>query len=366
MIKARNFDAEIMERVIALAGRGSYTTGSNPRVGSIIAKGGEVLAEGWHRKPGEAHAEIAALEKSGDRARGSDLYVNLEPCVNFGLTPPCVPALIAAGIRRVVIAMKDPNPTVSGRGISALEAAGIDVTVGVGEKSARELNQGFVMRMTTGRPFVRLKLAATIDGRTAAPNGSSQWITSQEARQDVHHWRALSDAVVTGIGTIESDNPRLNARVDAEVMQPLRVVVDSDGRLDDDVSLFSVEGPILLVTSRDMEDAKSRLDDSVELIKLRGENERVDLVALVIELGNRGKNEVLIEAGAKLAGAFVEAGLVDEYLVYFAPDLLGDHGRGMFVLPDIDELNNRVTLEILEIRRLGRDLCLRLRAVDRI
>ena len=221
MINPSSLDSKMMGRALELAAKGLYTTKPNPRVGCVIARDTEIVAEGWHRQAGKAHAEIEALDVAGDRARGADLYVNLEPCCHMGRTGPCAPALADAGVRRVVIAMEDPNPKVSGNGIKALKEAGIDVTVGPRANAARELNEGFMLRMEKGRPLVRVKLAATIDGRTAAADGTSQWITSAEARQDVHHWRAASAAVVTGIGTVTADDPRLNARLDSDLVQPI-------------------------------------------------------------------------------------------------------------------------------------------------
>ena len=290
--------------------------------------------------------------------------MNLEPCTHTGRTGPCVSALIRAGIRRVVIAMKDPNPKVAGRGILQLRKAGIHLTLGTEEKVAHELNQGFVTRMLKGRPFVRLKLAATIDGRSAAPDRSSQWITSVDARRDVHHWRAASSAILVGMGTILSDNPRLNARVDSQVVQPIRVVLDSRGRLSSSASLFSERGPVLIATSLDEYHRHQKFDSRTEIVCLPGKNGRVDLKALLVELGARGCNDVLVEAGATLAGDFVADNLVDEYLLYLAPDILGSNSRGMFVLPGIGSLTDRIALEFLDMDRLGRDLRLRLRPLE--
>lgn len=365
MIESKDIDIEIMNRVLKLAENGTYTTKPNPRVGTIIARGSKILAESWHTAAGDAHAEIKALEIAGDDSRGADLYVNLEPCSHTGLTPPCAPALIGAGIRRVVIAMKDPNPEVAGKGIKLLKKAGVHLTVGTRENIAQELNKGFVTRMLTGLPFVRLKLAATVDGRTAAPDGTSQWITSPDARQDVHHWRAASSAVVTGMGTIVSDNPRLNARVNADVIQPLRVILDGNGRLNSDAALFAVEGPILIVTSPRSDHQNYTFDDRTEIMHLPDKDGRIDLKSLLLELGKRGCNDVLIEAGAALAGDFATSDLVDEYLLYVAPDILGNESRGMFILPGLAKLSDRISLEIVDTERLGRDLRIRLRPKDR-
>ena len=365
MIDPSSLDLQMMGRALELAAKGLYTTKPNPRVGCVIARDTEIVAEGWHREAGKAHAEIEALDVAGDRARGADLYVNLEPCCHVGRTDACAPALVDAGVRRVVIAMEDPNPKVSGNGIKALKEAGIDVTVGPRANAARELNEGFVLRMEKGRPLVRVKLAATIDGRTAAVDGSSQWITSTEARKDVHHWRAASAAVVTGIGTVKADDPRLNARLDSDLVQPVRVVLDGNARLDPGAALFQVDGPVLVVTAGEQDGDAYGFDARTELINLQGDDGRVDLAALVMELGERGCNDILVEAGAGVAGAFAARDLVDEYLLYLAPDLLGSGGRGMFELRGIRNLVDRIPLEIQEVQQLGRDLRLRLRPVRR-
>ena len=354
-------DVCMMERALELAAKGLYTAKPNPQVGCVIAHGAEVVGEGWHAHTGGAHAEVEALSMAGQRARNANVYVTLEPCSHSGRTGPCATELIEAGVRRVVAAMEDPNPKVSGTGLDMLKQAGIDVTVGLEEAKARQLNEGFVLRMEKGRPLVRVKLGATIDGRTAAHDGSSQWITSLEAREDVHHWRAASSAVVTGIGTIVSDNPRLNARLDSELVQPIRIVLDGSSRLHSGASLFTVDGPILVVTAESRDAESNTFDNRTEMICLKGADGRVDLVALVSELAKRNCNEILIEAGARVAGAFVAAGLVDEYLLYLAPDFLGNQGREMFVLPEICSLDDRIALEIHEITQLGRDLRIRLR-----
>lgn len=360
-----SLDLQMMERALELAAKGLYTTKPNPMVGCVIVRDTKIVAEGWHREAGKAHAEIEALDVAGDLARGADIYVNLEPCCHVGRTGPCTPALIEAGVRRVVIAMEDPNPKVSGNGIRALEEAGIVVTIGPRAEAARQLNEGFVLRMERGRPLVRVKLAATIDGKTAAADGSSQWITSIEARQDVHRWRAASAAVVTGSGTVSSDNPRLNARLDSDLVQPIRVVLSGKIRLDPGAALFEVDGPVLVVTAGEQGGNAFGFDRRTELINLQGKDGRVDLAALVMELGERGCNDILVEAGAGIAGAFAARDLVDEYLLYLAPDLLGSEGRGMFVLHGIRNLTDRISLDIQEIQQLGRDLRLRLRPVRR-
>ncbi|MBL09767.1 MAG: riboflavin biosynthesis protein RibD [Acidiferrobacteraceae bacterium] len=354
-------DVKMMERALKLAERGSYTTKPNPKVGAVICHDENIIAEGWHRHAGQPHAEINALKSAGDKAEGATLYVNLEPCVHKGRTGPCVTALMDSGIRRVVIAMEDPNPDVAGKGIAALRDAGIQLSIGIGFDQAKELNEGFIKRMLTGMPFVRLKMAATIDGRTAAPDGSSKWITSAESRTDVHHWRANSSAIIAGIGTILADDPLLNARIDEDVVQPIRVILDSDARIKPDASLFTENGEILLVNSASKQLDQISFGEQTETICLPGENDQVDLESIVKELGTRQCNDVLIESGATLAGSFANTNLVDEYLIYLSPDILGSKSSGMFYLPRIDNIADRIELSIKEITHFGRDIRLRLR-----
>jgi diaminohydroxyphosphoribosylaminopyrimidine deaminase/5-amino-6-(5-phosphoribosylamino)uracil reductase len=345
-----------MARALELARRGQFTTKPNPMVGCVIVRDQDIIAEGWHERAGAAHAEINALEAAGDAAHGAEAFVTLEPCSHTGRTGPCAEALINAGIGRVIAAMEDPNPKVAGTGLARLRDAGIDVTVGVGAETAAKLNAGFVKRMAHGTPRLRVKLAASMDGRTAASDGSSQWITCAEARADVHRLRAASCAVITGIGTVTADNPRLNARLAEAVVQPLRVVIDGKAQLDPNAALFSVEGSVLVVTASQEDDDGYGFDARTELISLIGSDNRVDLAALMDHLGQRCCNEVLLEAGAGVAGAFVSAGLIDELVVYLAPDLLGSGGRGMFVLRGIGSLSNRICFEISDVQQLGRDL----------
>ncbi|ADC62701.1 riboflavin biosynthesis protein RibD [Allochromatium vinosum DSM 180] len=361
-----------MARAIGLAERGRYTTDPNPRVGCVLVRDGQVVGEGWHRRAGEPHAEPLALAQAGERARDATVYVTLEPCSHHGRTPPCAEALIAAGVARVVCAMVDPNPRVAGRGVERLRQAGISVDVGCLESEARALNPGFVKRYEQGRPYVRCKLAASLDGRTALATGESKWITSEAARRDVQRWRAGSSAIVTGLGTVLGDDPSLNVRLtaaelsgmaaDDPVRQPCRVVVDSHWRTPPTARLLGLPGRTLIVGIGPRDTAAAALEAAgAELIRLPEQAGRVDLAALMAELARREVNEVLLEAGSTLSGAAVRAGLVDEILLYQAPCLMGQAAKGLFDLPGIDTMLDRVGLEILEVRSIGRDLRIRAR-----
>lgn len=357
-------DTALLSQAVSLARKGLFTTKPNPRVGCVIYQGETLVGEGWHQRAGESHAEIHALQQAGEQARGGEVFVSLEPCAHQGRTGPCGQALIDAGVRRIVVAMTDPNPKVCGKGLALLEQAGIEVVLSEDDLGARDLNAGFCQRMEHGRPLVRIKLGATMDGRTAAYDGTSQWITSEAARADVHELRACSCAVVTGIGTIRNDNPRLNARVAGDVVQPLRVVLDGNGQMPLTARLFSEPGHILVVTAKDTEDASYDFDDRTEQICLGGKGSRIDLAAVLATLAARSCNEVLVEAGAVVAGAFLSAGLVDEVWVYQSPDVLGTAGHGMFVIRGIRTLEERVRLELSDVTRIGRDLRLIYRPAD--
>ncbi len=346
-----------MARALALAERGLYTTHPNPRVGCVLVLNGTVVGEGWHQCAGEPHAETHALRTAGPQAAGATAYVTLEPCCHHGRTPPCTDALIKAGIQRVIAAMPDPNPLVSGRGFAALTAAGIEVTRGLLEKQAAALNASFIQRMRTGRPYVRCKLAMSLDGRTALADGESQWITGEAARADVQRLRAQSAAIMTGIGTVLADDPALTVRRHdlGRPDQPLRVVLDSALRLPPNARVLSEPGHLLVLTCRDDAAHSAVLAaKGAEVMVLPAAEHGVDLVAVMNELGRRGINEVLVEAGARLNGALLQAGLIDEMVIYIAPHLMGDAALGLFHV-HIGTMAARIALDIVEWRAVGTD-----------
>jgi diaminohydroxyphosphoribosylaminopyrimidine deaminase/5-amino-6-(5-phosphoribosylamino)uracil reductase len=344
------FDHAMMRRALALAERGLYTATPNPRVGCVLTQGERIVGEGWHEKAGAPHAEALALAAAGAAASGATAYVTLEPCNHHGRTPPCADALAAAGIARVVAAMRDPNP-VAARGAERLAEAGVRFEQGLLESEARELNIGFVSRVTRGRPWVRMKIAATLDGRTALANGKSQWITGAEARRDGHLWRARACALLTGIGTVRADDPRLTVREVDTPRQPLRVVVDS--RLETPPGARVLEGGNVLLFYGD---TANKPPPGVEAVALPDARGKVDLRAMLAELGRRGVNELHVEAGFKLNGSLVREGCVDELLIYQSPSVLGDSAQGMFDLPPVAALDERVRLTIRSIDRIGEDL----------
>jgi diaminohydroxyphosphoribosylaminopyrimidine deaminase/5-amino-6-(5-phosphoribosylamino)uracil reductase len=348
-------DRAMMSRALALAARGLYTTSPNPRVGCVIARDDEVLGEGWHERAGLPHAERLALDDArarGHDVRGATVYVTLEPCNHAGRTPPCVDALLDARVGRVVAAMADPNPAASG-GVARLRAFGIAVETGLSADEARELNPGFVSRMTRGRPWVRSKLAASLDGRTALAGGASRWITGPEARADGHAWRARACAILTGIGTVRDDDPELTVRAVPTTRQPLRIVVDRHAETPPAARVLS-GGNALVVTARDSNPAWPAGTRSIALPDGHG---RVDLAALMQELALDGINELHVEAGARLNGALLDAGLVDEVVCYLAPSLFGDPARGMFERRSpLDDLAARTPLSFTGVERIGADL----------
>ncbi|MFH2133844.1 MAG: bifunctional diaminohydroxyphosphoribosylaminopyrimidine deaminase/5-amino-6-(5-phosphoribosylamino)uracil reductase RibD [Pseudomonadota bacterium] len=348
-------DSQWMARALQLAAQGLNTTSPNPRVGCVLVKSDEVIGEGWHVRAGEPHAEVHALRAAGNSARGATAYVTLEPCSHHGRTPPCAEALVDAGVARVVCAMQDPNPQVAGQGIARLRAAGIAVESGLMEAAAQELNVGFVSRMSRGSPWVRSKIAASLDGRTALANGTSQWITGAAARQDVQQWRARSCAVLTGIGTVLADDPQLNVRIATE-RQPLRVVLDSTLRMSPSARMLQ-SGKVLICTASQDADKRDALEQQgAEVSLLADASGRVDLSAVMRELAQRGINEVMVEAGRVLNGALLQAGLVDELVLYLAPQMLGDAARGMADLGELLRLEQRVELAWRDVRRVGEDL----------
>jgi diaminohydroxyphosphoribosylaminopyrimidine deaminase / 5-amino-6-(5-phosphoribosylamino)uracil reductase len=354
-------DHRYMARALELAGRGLYTATPNPRVGCVIVHDGAVAGEGWHERAGAAHAEVNALAAAGSRARGATAYVTLEPCVHQGRTGPCTEALIKAGVVRVVAAMQDPNPLVSGKGSEQLQRSGIRVETGLFGDEARELNVGFVSRMTRGLPWVRLKVAASLDGKTALANGRSQWITGEAARRDGHHWRARACAVLTGAGTVRDDDPRLTVRDVPTTRQPLRVVVDS--KLETPPAAKILEGGGVLVAAAREDKAKiaALRAKGAEVIVMPNNEGKVELGDLFRELGRREMNEVHVEAGLRLNGSLLREGFVDELLVYLAPSIIGDKAQGMFELPELADLAGRRQLVIRDLCAVGSDIRVRAR-----
>jgi diaminohydroxyphosphoribosylaminopyrimidine deaminase/5-amino-6-(5-phosphoribosylamino)uracil reductase len=363
-------DSEYMARALRLADLGRYTTTPNPRVGCVLVRDGQVLAEGWHHQAGEPHAERVAMANAGQSVQGATAYVTLEPCHHQGRTGPCSRALIDAGVKRVVVAMEDPNPKVSGRGLAALRAAGVEVCCGLMSTEARALNRGFVARMERGRPFVFAKLAASLDGRTAMADGESKWITGVAARRQVQQLRASSCAIVTGIETVLKDDPALTVRADildvdypdATIRQPLRVVLDSRLRMPLNARILEQAGHTVIITGVD--DAKrlerfSRRERDVVVLPLQ--QGKIDLQALLAWLvREHACNEVMIEAGATLAGAFLAQGLLDELQLFVAPTLLGSGARPLLQLPLV-HIGDQQRLEIEDVRSVGDDWWLRAR-----
>ena len=340
----------MMQRALALAENGLWTATPNPRVGCVIAQGETVVGEGWHESAGAPHAEVNALAAAGDAARGGTAYVTLEPCNHHGRTPPCAEALARSGVKRVVAAMLDPNREAAGGG-AALEAAGVVVEHGLLADEARELNIGFVSRVTRNRPWVRLKIAATLDGRTALADGRSQWITGSEARADGHRWRARACAILTGIGTVKADDPQLSVREVRTSRQPLRVVGDS--RLEISPRARVLEGGNALLYCAA---GASREHAGVQAIALPNDRGKVDLPRMLEDLAKRGVNELHVEAGFRLNGSLLREGCVDELLVYLNPSLLGDGAQGMFDLPAFEALDSRPRLSLRSAERVGDDL----------
>ena len=348
-------DHGYMARALQLAAKGLYTTTPNPRVGCVVVRDGAIVGEGWHARAGEPHAEIHALRDAGTAAQGSTVYVTLEPCAHHGKTPPCADALVHAGVARVVAAMQDPNPRVAGEGLARLAAAGIAVESGLLGDAARELNLGFLKRMLLGHPYVRLKTAASLDGKTALANGASQWITGAAARADVQRLRARACAVLTGSGTVLADNPRLDVR-DFEVgRQPLRVVADSALRTPPDAHLLAGGKALIVCAEPDARKMAALEATGAKVLCLPGADGRVELNALLAHLARLGVNEVHVEAGATLAGTLLKAGLVDEWVHYAAPKALGEPARGLFAEFNLMNLTEARLFRVVDERRVGQD-----------
>ena len=362
-------DERYMARALELARRGRFTTTPNPNVGCVIVRDGTIVGEGWHQRAGEPHAEVHALRMAGEKARGATAYVTLEPCSHFGRTPPCCDALIAAGVSRVAAAMQDPNPQVAGRGLYRLQQAGIEVSHGLMIAEAEALNRGFLKRMRTGFPFIQLKLGASLDGRTAMASGESQWITGAQARRDVQRLRAQSSAILSTSATVLADNPSLTVRwpeldgetremlPEAQLRQPVRIIIDSDNRVTPQHKLIHQPGSSWLMRRTPDE---AVWPESVTQIAVPEVNNKLDLVAMMLLLGQRQINSIWVEAGATLAGALLRAGLVDELIVYLAPKLLGNAARGLCELPGLTQLADAPEFSFSDIRQVGDDLRLTL------
>ncbi len=362
-------DYVFMARAIQLAKKGLYTTHPNPRVGCVITKKGEIIAEGYHQRAGEPHAEINALSNCNRFSHGASVYVTLEPCSHTGKTPPCANALIEAQVSRVVIAMQDPNPQVAGEGIKRLQEAGIEVVVGVLEEQSRQLNPGFIKRMQKGLPWVRVKLAMSLDGRTAMASGESKWITGEDARYDVQKLRAQADAILTGIGTVAADDPSLNVRltaqelgIEGEVRQPKRVVIDTSLNTPLDAKLLKSAGDKLIVVARETLEQEQQLVrafktfgvEILEVDKTDGD-EHLPLELILQELARQEINEVHVEAGATLCGSLIQAKLVDEMILYVAPVFMGSDAKGLLNLAGLEDMQDLIKVEISDIRKVGND-----------
>jgi len=362
-VKFSAFDEAAMRRALELAQRGLYSTQPNPRVGAVLARDEEIVGEGWHERAGEPHAEPIAIRAAGDRARGATAYVTLEPCSHHGRTPPCVDVLLAAGVRRVVYAIGDPNPRVNGAGAARLKEAGLKVQSGLLEAEAEALNAGFLMRMRHRRPFIRLKTGASLDGKTALANGESQWITSEAARADVQHWRAQSGAVLTSAATVIADDPRLDVRIETP-RQPMRVVLDRRRALRKSARVLAAPGDVLVFAAPTRERKAGPSDErlgNARVERIRVARSHLDLQAVFARLAELEVNDVLVEAGSRLAGALFAASLVDEWLLYLAPKLLGKEAKPLAALARLTRLDAAPEFELLDSKVVGPDLRLRLK-----
>jgi diaminohydroxyphosphoribosylaminopyrimidine deaminase / 5-amino-6-(5-phosphoribosylamino)uracil reductase len=379
-------DHTYMTRALQLAELGMNTTTPNPRVGCVIVKDGKVIGEGAHLKAGEPHAEVFAIRQAGDQAKGATLYVTLEPCNHTGRTPPCSQAIVDAGIAKVIVAMQDPNPQVAGSGLAHLQAHNIEVASGLMQVQAEALNPGFISRMTKNKPFLRCKIAASLDGKTALNNGASQWITSEPARLDVQHWRARSCAILTGIGTVFADNPSMTVRTSSNtpsplmgeaklgashrnggegvaIRQPLRIVVDSQLQTPIDAKILQ-GGNVLIAFASDTHNKSTELlKAGAELLCIPNEEGKVCLKTLLSHLAACEINEVLVEAGEGLNGALLAQNLIDELLIYYAPKLMGSAAKGMLALPALTAMQQVIDLQIIDMRQIGVDIRLRAKPV---
>ena len=353
-----------MARALRLARKGLYTTAPNPRVGCVLVKSDRIVGEGWHERTGGPHAEVVALQQAGEHAQGSTAYVTLEPCCHQGRTPPCTDALQAAGVKEVVAAMHDPNPAVAGKGLAKLEAAGITVSCGLMQAQAEALNRGFVQRMRHRKPWVLSKLAMSVDGRTAMASGESQWITSSASRRQVHFLRASNQAVMCGVGTVLADDPSLNVRLDESIpeggwLQPIRVIVDSNLQTPVTAKMLQTDAHCLIFYAQADAARQQQLRNAgAELIHMPAANGQIDLNAVLTHLAELQINDVLLETGATLNGAMLQAGLINELRIFMAPHLMGGEGRGLFNLPGLDSMDQRHAITIQDIRAVGSDWCI--------
>lgn len=359
-------DCRYMARAIKLAEKGRYTTHPNPRVGCLLVKEGEVVGEGYHRRAGEPHAERNALAMAGERAGGATAYVTLEPCCHHGRTPPCTDGLIEAGVKRVVVAMQDPNHLVSGKGLEILASAGIEVESGVLQEQAEQLNPGFIKRMRQSLPMVRCKLAMSLDGRTAMPSGESKWISSADSRRDVHRLRAGSSAILTGIGTVLADDPCMDVRLERselgieaelDLPTPMRVVLDPGLAMPVTAKMLKLPGQTLLICGKDDPAKAAALEMAgAQVMSVAADGVNLDLQQVMRLLAEQEINEILLESGATLAGAMLSEGLIDELIVYLAPHIMGHGARGLFRLPGLEQMSDRYNLRIDDVRKVGQDI----------
>ena len=349
-------DHAYMSQALQLAEKGLYSTSPNPRVGCVIVRDGKIAGSGWHVQTGQPHAEINALNIAGRAAQGATVYLTLEPCSHYGRTHPCAEALIRAKVAKVIIAMQDPNPLVAGKGASLLKQSGINVLVGLMGERAKDLNVGFVSRMINNRPWVRMKIAASLDGKTALNNGVSQWITGEAARHDGHRFRARSCAVLTGIGTVLEDDPQLSVRFIETSRQPLRIIIDSQLKIPTTAKVLRGEGELIFTTTDNKERISALKEAGARPIILPSEKGKIDLAGLMQILADFEINELLIEAGNRLSSAFIREGLVDELIIYLAPHLIGNRAMGMLQLPELTDLSEKYNLKIKDLRMVGEDI----------